>query len=219
MATVKLNAGGKVLTKGGKVSCGCCSICALYSSFGLFDGLMTLEDYPDSVIFSAAGESATLTRQTPGVLAYGGDWAGIAIGINAFNNGAEPYFNIWSVDTELGSSDMFFASLACNTINDDVDSSIFNNQASVTVDFANSYTINGPISGAVTKTGLENTVFDGILFTGNYAKVVNDCFEYLGNGLRLIFNGLTYKWEVNGNPKIGLQNTPVGSYEGGYSVS
>jgi hypothetical protein len=63
-------------------------------------------------------------------------------------------------------------------------------------EFADTYTVSGPISGTVTRESV--------------------CV-WLGTGLRLTNFG--YQWKVNGNNKSGFQNTSVGSYEGGYSVS
>lgn len=62
--------------------------------------------------------------------------------------------------------------------------------------FADTYTVNGPTSGTVTRK--------------------SDCV-WQGTGLKL--TNFEYQWKVNGNNKIGFQNTPVGSYGGGYTVS
>jgi hypothetical protein len=74
--------------------------------------------------------------------------------------------------------------------------------------FANSYSISGPISGIATRRSVPE---------GENLFLVN-C-QYIGTGLSLRYSSTTYKWQLNGNPKIGFQNTPVGSYAGGYSVS
>ena len=62
--------------------------------------------------------------------------------------------------------------------------------------FADTYTVSGPISGTVTRESV--------------------CV-WRGSNLRLTNFG--FQWKVNGNNKSGFQNTPVGSYAGGYSVS
>ena len=62
--------------------------------------------------------------------------------------------------------------------------------------FADTYTVSGPISGTVTRESI--------------------CV-WRGTNLRLTNYG--YQWKVNGNDKSGNQNTPVGSYAGGYTVS
>jgi hypothetical protein len=62
--------------------------------------------------------------------------------------------------------------------------------------FADTYIISGPISGAVTRESI--------------------CV-WRGSNLRLTNFG--FQWKVNGNNKSGFQNTPVGSYAGGFTVS
>jgi hypothetical protein len=74
--------------------------------------------------------------------------------------------------------------------------------------FASIYSVSGPVSGLIDRVEPNE---DQFLFDVN-------C-RYSGTGLSLVYNSTTYKWQLNGNPKIGFQNTPVGSYEGGYSVS
>ena len=62
--------------------------------------------------------------------------------------------------------------------------------------FADTYTVSGSISGTVTRESV--------------------CV-WRGTGLTLTNFG--YQWKVNGNNKSGFQNTPVGSYAGGFTVS
>lgn len=62
--------------------------------------------------------------------------------------------------------------------------------------FADTYEVSGPVSGTVTRQ--------------------TRCV-WSGTGLTLSNYG--YQWTVNGNAKSGNQNTPVGSYANGYSVS
>jgi hypothetical protein len=62
--------------------------------------------------------------------------------------------------------------------------------------FADAYTVSGPTNGTVTRQSV--------------------CV-WRGTGLTLTNFG--YQWKVNGNNKSGFQNTPVGSYAGGYTVS
>jgi hypothetical protein len=75
-------------------------------------------------------------------------------------------------------------------------------------EFANSYSVSGPISGIVIRRSVPE---------GENPTLVN-C-QYSGTGLSLRYSSTTYKWQLNGNPKIGFQNTPVGSYAGGYTIS
>lgn len=86
----------------------------------------------------------------------------------------------------------------------------------ITIDdnFADTYSITGPREGTVTRNKDE----DLCLWSG-----ANLNLRYNG-GIKIDELGFpiptgSFKFSVNGNPKIGLQNTPVGSYEGGYSVS
>jgi hypothetical protein len=70
----------------------------------------------------------------------------------------------------------------------------------ITVDlFSNTYTVNGPISGTVTRD-----------------RRVSRCV-WQGSGLTL--SNFGFQWRINGNNKSGFQNTPVGSYAGGFTVS
>ena len=86
--------------------------------------------------------------------------------------------------------------------------------------FADTYTITGPVAGTVTRAAGEAPVFPG----------QSPACEWIGDDLVLRYNGGfitsppfrptgSFKWSVNGNAKSGFQNTPVGSYAGGFSVS
>lgn len=46
-----------------------------------------------------------------------------------------------------------------------------------------------------------------------------DRCTWKGTGLTLFYDATVYKWTVNGQAKTSNQNTPVGSYAGGYSVA
>lgn len=223
MATVKLQ-GGKVLTKQGKVSCGCCFKCSFFDSFGFYDGKLTYEDYPDTVFLEFLTYSLILSKDPPsGSIFYRGIIEGDPVTVGSFDNRTPIPVGIfddvysWAL-TIPGEPLSLFSTLACDYEPNLPLGTGYNTPAKIRDTFANSYSISGEVSGVVTRTNRNQVVYDGPFIGGN-VKVINYCGEYLGNGLRLIFNGLTYKWEVNGNPKIGLQNNPVGSYEGGYSVS
>ena len=73
--------------------------------------------------------------------------------------------------------------------------------------FADTYYISGLISGTVTRV---------------------DLCTWRGDGLTLLYDGRiganflpsgTFKWKVNGNNKLGFQNTPIGSYGGGFTIT
>lgn len=77
MATVKLNAGGKVLTKGGKVSCGCCEICCMYPAAEI-GGLITINDLPNEISisgFSFLRSGVAYGNTTNGIIAEDDVWA------------------------------------------------------------------------------------------------------------------------------------------------
>jgi hypothetical protein len=63
-------------------------------------------------------------------------------------------------------------------------------------EFADTYTVIGPISGTVTRESI--------------------C---VWRGTDLTLTNFGYQWKVNGKNKSGFQNTPVGFYAGGYAVS
>ena len=92
--------------------------------------------------------------------------------------------------------------------------------------FASSFNVSGPRSGIVIREEKwDKTVEEYIEEIQNYNE--GDPFpteptticRWIGGGIILSWNTTTCKWQVNGNNKSGFQNTPVGSYAGGYSVS
>jgi len=83
--------------------------------------------------------------------------------------------------------------------------------------FADTYAISGPASGTVTR--VDSFREEASETTGLTITIKYDCGLWTGSGLRLSFNSTKCKWTVNGNEKSGNQNTPVGSYAGGYTVS
>lgn len=73
--------------------------------------------------------------------------------------------------------------------------------------FADTYTVSGPVSGTVTRFDLCTWRGDGL--TLRYDGRLDANFLPVG----------TFKWRVNGNNKSGFQNTPAGSYAGGFTVA
>lgn len=187
MATIKLQPSGNVLIKDGKVSCGCCEGCCPYASQALFAGLYTYEDLPDTVLGTGifGMDEFVMSKLDPpepsidsvGTSYYRGTSDGIlyGIGINDDEAGDE-----W-LGTELGNEDAQFTGCLFLVLGDQ---------------FANTYSVNGPVSGTVTRTSI--------------------C-TWEGTGLTLSNFGFQFK--VNGNNKSGFQNTPEGSYAGGFTVS
>jgi hypothetical protein len=65
--------------------------------------------------------------------------------------------------------------------------------------FSNTYAVEGPISGSVTR------------------NIAGSQCVWQGSGLTL--SNFGFQWRINGNNKSGFQNTPVGDYAGGFTVS
>jgi hypothetical protein len=188
--------GGKVLTKDGKVSCECCEEpeCCPYSSDAVASGLISSGDLPDQieVFFIEAFDGSRIANKSG--LEYNFLVAGSQTGSIIFGQ------NIWkiqisdegeiSIEEPLNRQD-----LKC--LIRDIDGAGLDGASDL---FADTYAISGPISGIVTRPFPE----------------ISRCV-WLGEGLRLTNFG--FQWKVNGNNKSGFQNTPVGSYEGGFTVS
>jgi hypothetical protein len=199
MATIKLQPSGAVVIKDGKVACACCaqpSECCPYPAKAFVNGLYSVDDLPDEILVSEIllDLHQTLFTKTGNNQNF---YTGIGVGGNTISvviysyealNGETVY--VWLLDF---SGELFAINLNpfCLVYLEDGDG---------TEDtFANTYTISGPISGTVTRTGEGNVCI------------------WSGTGLTL--TNLDYQWKVNNNNKSGFQNTPVGSYAGGYTVS
>ena len=213
MATIKRN-GDKVVIKDGKVSCSCCEFeCCMYSPRLWYEQILTEEDFPDQVTFEysfSLGPSGygpiTLTR-------------GIQDENIVYTEGAEPNTYLVSINNPASWASGDEGSALVGGICLNYDTEQFIDGELVYVEkcrdfFANAYNISGPISGVVNRT----TRF--VLAVDTPSQITKSyCGEWLGTNLVLIFNGAIGKWTVNGNAKSGLQNTPVGSYAGGFTVS
>jgi len=204
--------GGKVITKGGKVSCTCCEEgCCMYPAEA-YGTLYQFEDLPDEIEFKYTNTEQggffgplTMSKFQEGLAVgyIGGPDDEVVVGLNA--------------GFEWGTSDGGGAIQGggfCLIFDYDAELDIL--YEAITEDlFANTYSISGPISGTVTRQDKFRTTVDGFLpITIKY-----NCGLWTGGELRLSFNATKCKWTVNGNEKAGFQNTPVGSYAGGYTVS
>ena len=186
MATIKLQPSGAVVLKDGKVSCSCCGPeipCCMYAG-NLAGREIPFEDLP-SPIYVDGIAFAKQIGEVPGDLPY-------------YINGENQIQSGWVLIGPM--TDYISFSSTCLfgeyiSIDDPVLPPIL-----VEDQFANSYTVTGPINGTVTRN----------------IESGKDCI-WSGEGLTLRF--FVYEWKVNGKNKSGLQNTPVGSYEGGYTVS
>ena len=160
----------------------------MYPAQAFVDGIYTVHDLPDALDYSGTNAPVTLNKlNTPEQSNY---FDGIAYFRGEYEfSGQQEIVDLGIQDGVWGLGDSL------------------NDQARTTplclIDdfrtedqFADAYTVSGPISGTVTRESV--------------------CV-WLGTRLRLTNFG--YQWKVNGNNKSGFQNTPVGSYAGGYTVS
>jgi hypothetical protein len=199
--------GGKVITKGGKVSCECCGPpepdppCCPYSPEAFRRGLYTIDDLPDALTYKDAFSEYTIIKQNPPI-----NFGGVLVYYSFPEPGTEsvlfldedtsvrddcPGFEdeiaaVWSPGPGISFG---YGISCCLTVSP-------SNSAGLFDQFANSYSIDGPISGTVTR---------------------DDLCVWSGTNLRLTNFG--FQWKLNGNNKSGFQNTPVGSYAGGFTVS
>lgn len=197
----------KIKTDGGlrAVSCGCCepSLCCFYHAQALADGLFTVDDLPDEIIYkNPFGDPMTLFK---GVWFYGSfDFTNIP---GAYFGRPEPEFE--DVVLYYGEESYSLGWKAAQGLTTSPGMCLFSPDFEDT--FADVYQISGPMSGSVTRQSA--------------------CI-WRGNGITLEYNGSiggfgdqgdpaigTFKWQVNGNDKSGFQNTPVGTYEGGFTIS
>jgi hypothetical protein len=165
----------------------------MYPAQALADGLYTYQDLPDTVLGTGifGDKNVVMSRLNPpqpsidssGTSYYRGfslDGGLVGIGLR---EGDE-----W-VGTEVRNEDAEFGECLISRLPPDTSGTIADQ-------FADTYTVSGPISGTVTRESV--------------------CV-WRGSNLRLTNFG--FQWKVNGNNKSGFQNTPVGSYAGGYTVS
>jgi hypothetical protein len=182
----------KVITKDGKVSCECCEECCMYPAQGLADELYTSSDLPDSINFNYILNSTTGTLQlNKSGTRYSGTVSGIGLVefFVEFRPQSIPVSWAYSSIRQNPSDSAGPNGSTQCLFRDFIDFPIKDQ-------FADSYAISGPISGTVTRESI--------------------CV-WRGPNLRLTNFG--FQWKVNGNNKSGLQNTPVGSYAGGFTVS
>jgi hypothetical protein len=226
MATIKLQ-NGKVITKDGKASCECCDFgCFFYPAVGIREGLYTAEDLPDFInlifneiyLYQKSGDTY-FSVTSVGMFPAGN------LRIRIFDRGGQ----IWTPGTEdfdLGWAWEGLFGSEWERIDSELLDGLFEETLPWATDdlFADTYTI----------TGLFNNQLGSRIVTRIpplYPEANRTCV-WKGDGVTLRYNGsFTYdrepqwtlqgnfKWQVNGNNKTGFQNTPVGSYEGGYSVS
>ena len=200
MATIKTTGAGtslRVLTKTAdrvqRVSCSCCeeAICCPYPADQLGVGY-TQDDLPDTIDVggSILGAPARI------IVSRSGSFYG-PINQSIFNGTAFTEFIF--VETNDFSEVVWFR----NTTNGEPvgigEPCLFQTleEGSAILDtFADTFEVSGPVNGTVTRESL--------------------CV-WSGTGLTL--SNFGYQWKVNNRDKSENQNTPVGSYADGYSVS
>ena len=190
--------GGKVITKEGKVSCECCDDCCMYPADRLFpfsanSAFFTFDNLPDALEADLGSGIVVFNKEIKNI-------SGRAWKLYQSEEDEEGQI-IWNLDESQ------YGTLGCSlgepengpTYRSNFSGPqccLFDNDSPFKDQFADTYTISGPISGTVTRESI--------------------C-AWRGEGLRLTNFG--FQWKVNGNNKSGLQNTPVGSYAGGFTVS
>ncbi len=239
--TVKTQ-GGKVVTKDGKVSCSCCVECCMYLLGDFEEGKITQYDLPDEIFLEEAGAEFLLPRveeYPSSIRDLNVNYELIGIANPYPNSEQDPFINVY-IGNEFSLSSGWLSafdgieaggSVRCfgyKSIGISAPGDFFTIRA-VYDNFSSSYSVTGPVSGVVTRPQK---------WSKTDQEYVDEFFEYFnggsvgppptepqticrwaGSGIVLKWNTSTARWNVNGFEKSGLQNTPVGSYAGGYSVS
>lgn len=202
MATIKTTGTGtslRVLTKTAdgvqRVSCSCCeeADCCLYPADQLGIGY-TQDDLPDTIDWDSTFDTSPGTIIT---LSRNGDQYGPYTrpsGVSTYflvelDVSSTPQWTLFSTD-----GDPLFDQY--NAIHPCLFQPSTGELQRIEDNFEDTYEVTGPVSGTVTRQ--------------------SRCV-WSGTGLTLSNYG--YQWKVNGRDKSGNQNTPVGSYADGYSVS
>lgn len=190
----------KIKTDGGlrAVGCACCGggECCMYPAEALVNGLYSASDLPDEILatnFRFSLDDTVFTKTgNSGTFYIGTNENGYQVDVK-LHTSLRTNKTIWALylfDESDGLSSMPECLITAAQ-----------DEGSATKDtFANSYSVNGPINGTVTRD----------IETGE---------ECIWNGGGLTLSNFGYQWKINGNNKSGFQNTPVGSYGGGYTVS
>jgi hypothetical protein len=214
---------GKVITKDGKVSCECCGFCCFYPAQALADGNISIDDLPDSVqisilgidpeingIYTTSKNNPPLTDNSGSLVYYGNPDSAYIYFVEASPNSV--WFGafgqtVFESDWDCLTTPIDFGPLGGTGFNiDDF--------------FANSYIVAGNLGTESVNRKQNETDSRGRIYRScswssqNYTLSYNSFLKIPSAEI----SGL-YKWTVNGNPKIGNQDTPVGSYAGGFSVS
>jgi hypothetical protein len=215
MPTIKLNPNGKIITKDGKVSCECCEAgeCCMYPAQALFDGLYTVDDLPDTVVITYTEAQSPFTTFGPYVLTrtgsnfFGGPDNEVGIGLSTTGE-------LWTIEDGSGG----IGSFPC-LINEESPGSPF--VVTIEDQFADTYTVayEGD-SAQVTRvslcvwTGTTQSEGTTVLWRLEYSSI-NDPEAPAYLKWVASIQGLTTVAGI----KSPFQNTPVGAYGSGITVS
>jgi hypothetical protein len=187
--SVKLQS-GRVITKEGRVSCECCDECCMYPAEALANGLYAANDLPDEItIHYCSVPGSSIISET--ATRSGNSFVGANSSVYLQNN-------IWFVEAYDNFIETDFNCLIGSLPNkvEDIVCTETIKGFGVEDRFADAYAVSGPISGTVTRESI--------------------CVWRSPN---LQLTNFGFQWKVNGNNKSGFQNTPEGSYAGGFTVS
>jgi len=216
MATIKLQPSGAVVIKDGKVSCACCeqppTSCCPYPAQALVDGLYTVDDLPDEIIFTDASINLVgvlLTKTGGNISFYEGYHNGdlLSVRIKNFIDLSGEERNVWilfAFGEEFGLS----SRPECLFVTDDE----FNGSYDT---FADTYTVSGGPLGAITVTRVSLCLWTGLDSCGNTASL--ELNEDIPNGKLWSVDVPNYilpcvVFDVLQGENIGFGNTPVGGY-------
>jgi hypothetical protein len=193
--------GGKVITKDGKVSCECCGppefgACCFFSAHAFKAGLFSFNDLPPVV--EVLGQTATkLSSPTA-----------LGPGATLYYQADDPFY-----DLIILNDDIYWLFSEQDTRN-------FCMNDSIEVPLASTYIVTGPISGTVGIDSSGSCIWSAPNLILRYNGRIEIPADY-DQSQPLIDPALSgnFKWQVNGFNKIGNQGSPVGSYDGGFTVS
>lgn len=168
----------------------------MYPAQALQDGLYTVGDLPNEILVTNlnSGLDNTVFTKTgsSGIFYTGTNENGNVVDVELFT-GLRTGNTAWVIYL-FGERDGLSSMPEC------LITAVQDEDSETKDTFANSYLVNGQINGTVTRD----------IVTGE---------ECIWNGTGLKLTNFGYQWKVNGNNKIGFNNTPVGSYAGGFTVS
>ena len=184
----------------------------MYPSPSLGKGLYSIGDLPDTIIAKNVGNYGDLVLYK-GVYSGSTEFMGPIGAAGAYWGRSEPEFVEEILYYQEDFSEIEGWAAGPGNVGQP-GPCLFSDLISLIEDeFEDTYQISGPISGTVTRVksclwrGAGLTLrYDGAIPIGSFPQYSD---EITGS----------FKWKVNGGNKSGFQNTPVGSYAGGFIVS